>query len=76
MFGVSQSFVDKLLRRRRKSGDITPRPHAGGRQASCDAAALSLVRRVVHEQPDATLAELCEQLQAQRNLHGSVPTMS
>jgi transposase len=76
MFGVSQSFVEKLLRRRRDSGDITPRPHAGGRQASCDAAALTLVRRLVHEQPDATLAELCEQLQAQRGLHVSVPTMS
>lgn len=76
LFGVSQSFVEKLLRRRRDAGDIAPRPHAGGRQASCDAAALALVRRLIQEQPDATLAELCEQLWAQRGLHVSVPTMS
>lgn len=76
LFGVSQSFVEKLLRRRRDTGDIAPRPHAGGRQASCDAAALALVRRLVQEQPDVTLAELCEQLWAQRGLPVSVPTMS
>jgi transposase len=57
LFGVSQSFVEKLLRRRRTSGDIAPRPHAGGRRAICHEAALAVVRRLVHEQPDATLAE-------------------
>ena len=57
LFGVSQSFVEKLLRRRRTSGDIAPRPHAGGRRALCDEVALAVVRRLVHEPPDATLAE-------------------
>jgi transposase len=75
LFGVSQSFVEKLLRRRRTSGDIAPRPHAGGRRAICDEAALAIVRRLVHEQPDATLAELCERLWAQRSLRVSLPTM-
>jgi transposase len=75
LFGVSQSFVEKLLRRRRTSGDIAPRPHAGGRRALCNEAALAVVRRLVHEQPDVTLAELCERLSAQRGLRVSVPTM-
>jgi transposase len=75
LFGVSQSFVEKLLRRRRTTGDIAPRPHAGGRRALCDATALAHVRHLVHEQPDATLAELCERLLAQRGLRVSVPTM-
>jgi transposase len=75
LFGVSQSFVEKLLRRRRTSGAIEPRPHAGGRRALCDEAALAVIRRLVHEQPDATLAELCERLLAQRGLRVSVPTM-
>lgn len=74
-FGVSLSFVEKLLRRRRTTGDVAPRPHAGGRRPSCDEAALAQVRRLVHEQPDATLAELCERLFAQRGLRVSVPTM-
>lgn len=75
LFGVSLSFVEKLLRRRRATGDIAPRPHAGGRRASCDAAALAQIRRFVHEQPDATLAELCERLWTQQHLRVSVPTM-
>ena len=76
LFGVSQSFIEKLLRRRRRTGAIVPRPHAGGRHASCDEAALALVRRLVQGHPDATLAELCEQLATRRGLRISVPTMS
>jgi transposase len=75
LFGVSQSFIEKLRRRRRSTGAIAPRPHAGGRRAICNEEALTIVRRLVHEQPDATLAELCERLLAQRGLRVSVPTM-
>jgi transposase len=75
LFGVSQSFIEKLLRRHRTTGDIAPRPHAGGRHALCDEAALAFVRRLVQEHPDATLAEYCVWLLAQRGLRLSVPTM-
>jgi transposase len=75
LFGVSQSFVEKLLRRRRATGDISPRPHAGGRRALCDATALAHVRRLVHEHSDATLAELTAQLETQHGVRVSVPTM-
>jgi transposase len=56
LFGVSQSFVEKLLRQRRATGDISPRPHAGGRRPICAATALAHVRRLVQEHADATLA--------------------
>lgn len=74
LFGVSLSFVEKLLRRRRATGDISPRPHAGGRRAICDATALAHVRRLVHEYSDATRAELSAQLEVQHGLRVSVPT--
>src|ERR671910_851485 len=70
---VRQSLVEKLLRRRRATGDISPRPHAGGRRALGDATALAHVRRLVREHPDATLAELAAQLEAQHGLRVSVP---
>ena len=76
LFGVSPSFVEKLLRRHRTTGDLAPRPHAGGRRASCDAAARVLVRQAVQAQPDATLAELCERLYTHRGIRVSVPPMS
>ena len=74
LFGVSPSFVEKLLRRHRTTGDLAPRPHAGGRRASCDAAARVFVRQAVQAQPDATLAELCERLYTHRGIRVSVPT--
>jgi transposase len=56
-FGLSLSFVEKLLRRRRTTGGIAPRPHAGGRRPLCHEAALAVIRRLVHAPPEATLAE-------------------
>jgi transposase len=76
LFGVSQSFVATRLRRRRATGAVAPRPHAGGRGATCDEAALGLVRSWLHTHPDATLAELCAQRSPQRGLQVRVPTRS
>jgi transposase len=76
LFGVSRAFVEKLVQRRRTTGLIAPRPHAGGRKPSYDQAALAVVRQVLHEQADATLVELCERLGQQRGLWMSVSTMS
>ena len=75
-YGVSRSFVEKLLRQHRTTGGITPRPHAGGRRAICDEATRHLVRRLIHKHPSATLAELCAHVLTQRGLRISVPTMA
>ena len=75
LFGVSHAFLEQLLQRRRTTGSVAPRPHGGGRQPRCDPAALDLVRQLLHEQPDATLAELCTQLRQRRGLGLSVATM-
>jgi transposase len=74
-FGVSRSFVQKLLRRRSTTGSITALPHGGGGKPVLDKDALVLVRQLVKEQPDATLEELCEAVHEQRGIRVSVPTM-
>ena len=76
LFGVSQSFVEKLLHRRRTTGAVAARPHGGGARPSCDAEALALVQRLVEAQSDVTLEELCAQLSQQRGLRVSRPTRS
>jgi transposase len=58
LFGVSLTFVEKLLQRRCAAGTIAPRPHAGGHKRSCDDAAVETVRQLRREQADATVAEL------------------
>lgn len=63
LLGVSRSFVKKLLHRRRTTGEITALPHGGGRTALCQDKEHELVRRLISNQPDATLDELCEALE-------------
>ena len=74
-FGVSVSFVEKLLRRRRISGDIAPLPHGGGIKPLLDGDALELLKVLVKEQPDATLAEVCDEVWEHRRIRVSTPTM-
>jgi transposase len=54
LFGVSLSFVEKLLRRYRMTGDIAPNPPAGGQKPRRDAATAALVRRLVHDHAEVT----------------------
>jgi transposase len=58
VFGVSLACIEKVLRRYRTTGEVGPKPHAGGQKPRVDAAAQALVRPRVHGHPDATLEEL------------------
>jgi transposase len=61
-FGVSRSFVFKLLCRYRTEGSWAAKPRGGNRPPALDASNLSMLRRLVRERPDATLVELCRLL--------------
>jgi transposase len=74
-FGVSVSFITKLLQRRRSSGGLAARPHAGGFASALDAEAMSQLRSLVDEQPDATLAELSVRLAGRQGVSRSVPVV-
>jgi transposase len=75
IFGVSLSFVEKLLRRHRTTGAIAPKPPAGGQRPRLDAAAQAQVRQLVRDQPDAPLEELCAPAADMIGIRVSVPTM-
>ena len=57
-FSVSQSWIRRLLQRRRERGSIAPKPHSGGQKPAFDAEGRERLRQAVAERPDATLAEL------------------
>ena len=59
-FSVSVSWIRDLLKRRRESGSIAPRPHGGGRSPAFNAEAAERLRAAVRADDDATLAELAE----------------
>lgn len=60
MFGVSRKCLTDLLRRRRQTGSIAPKPHGGGPEAAYRGGTLTRLQRTVREDPDATLEELRE----------------
>src|SRR5689334_3008922 len=57
-FSVSVAWIRKLLRQRRETGSIAPRPRGGGRAPAFDAEADRRLREAVRADDDATLAEL------------------
>lgn len=76
LFGVSRSFIEKLLARRRATGEIAPLPHGGGRQSHCKSHDIALVQRHIKEQPDATLSEVCHKVHQEHGTSVSHSAMS
>lgn len=57
-FGVSISFVDKLLRRQRTTGSVAALPRRGGPAPRLDEPGRGLLTACLRQQPDATLDEV------------------
>jgi transposase len=57
-FAVSVSWVRKILRQRRATGSIEPKPHGGGHAPAFDAPGEARLRQAVRDDSDATLEEL------------------
>ena len=57
-FSVSVPWIRKLLRQRRQTGSIAPKPRGGGRAPAFDAEAAVRLRAAARADSDATLEEL------------------
>jgi len=57
-FSVSVAWIRKLVRQRRETGSIDPKPRSGGRAPAFDHEAASRLREAVRADNDATLREL------------------
>jgi transposase len=60
-YDVSLSFVEKLVHQREVTGSIAPKAYTPGPQRVLEPYQ-AWIRAAVREQPDITLAELCDQL--------------
>jgi transposase len=75
MFGVHESFIDKLLRQKRERGDISPLPHGGGAHAKLSGEQLRQLPDLIAATPDATLDELRTQLKKKARVEVSLSTL-
>ena len=57
-FSVSVSWIRDLLKRRRETGSIAPKPHGGGQPPAFQGETAERLRKAVEGCPDATLEEL------------------
>ena len=65
---VSARWIRKLIAQRAAIGDISPRPHPGGRKPLIQGEAAQALRAAIVENPDATLQETREAIGFQGGL--------
>ncbi len=75
-FAVSDSFIKKLLRRKRTTGNIAPVGHRGGQPKRLQEKHRKWLLKTVLATPDITLEELREQLFSEHQAAASVATLS
>ena len=61
-FKVSLSFVQRVLRRYRQTGETTAKPRGATLAPTLSGTHLDVVKNLVTEQQDALLQKLCERL--------------
>lgn len=74
-FGVSYSFVRKLLKRYEAKGTVEPAAHGGGKLPKLNPQQFETVVELVEEDNDATLQQLCARLEEKTGIKLSIPTM-
>lgn len=75
-FGVGQTFLKKMLRQHRETGDLRPRPHGGGQSRRLCDKHLKLLRQEVERSPDKTAEALRDHLEEHAAVCVSRPTVT
>ena len=74
-FQVAKSFIQKLLKQYRETGDINPRVQGGHPPIKLQGEQLVTLIEIIESNNDATLEELCELLQEKTGITVSRSTM-
>ncbi|MCT7975682.1 IS630 family transposase [Laspinema olomoucense] len=74
-FHVATSFVIKLLKQYRETGNIAPKPFRGGVKLTLNLEQLEILAGLIEVHNDATLEELCELLKEKTGVSISRATM-
>ena len=75
-FGVGPTFVKKMLRQHRETGDLKEHPHGGGRPTSLSPKQRRRLQQKVRREQDISLSELQTYLQETAQVEVHVSTIS
>ena len=59
-YGYSESAINRLLRKERETGDITPKAHLRGRKPALNTQELEVMRQLILVRSDITLGKIKE----------------
>jgi transposase len=74
-FGVSYSFVSRLLKRYEATASVEPNPHGGGKPPLLKSQHIEILEQLVEEDNDATLQELRDRLAEKTGVKASISTI-
>lgn len=74
-FGVSYSFVNRLLKRYEAVASVEPKPHSGGKPPLLNSQQIDILKQLVEEDNDATLQQLSIRLNEKTGIKVSIPTI-
>lgn len=74
-FRVAYSFVRKLVKQHRETGDLSPKPRTEQTPTKLSVDQLDILKSMVESHNDATLAELCDLLEQRVSVRIGVATM-
>lgn len=74
-FSIGVASINRWMRLHRETGDITPRARSGGAPPKLDEECFALLRQMVSQQPDSTLAELRTALAERRGVQVTLTTV-
>lgn len=74
-FRVAPSFVQKILKQYRETGNIEPKQRLEQTPTKLNSTQLDILKNIVAANNDATLAELCDLLLQETNIRVGVSTM-
>ena len=74
-FGVSYSFVNRLLKRYEAVASVEPKPHGGGKLPKINSQQIDILKQLVEEDNDATLQQLSIRLNEKTGIKVSIPTI-
>jgi transposase len=75
LFDVGRATVNRWIGRFRRTGSVAPLPHGGGQSPRISAEQLPILKGLVDEKPDRTLAELAAWYEARTGVSISTATV-
>lgn len=74
-FGVSYSFVSRLLKRYKATASVEPNPHGGGNPPLLNSQQIEILKQLVEEDNDATPQEFSSRLTGKIGVKASLATI-